>query len=399
MELGYAPPERFRDAVDQAHDVVIRELKIDDFGANDYLAGLKVVLQSMDYDPQFTEYGRRIAWGRVIEVLRGRASAIRSMKDNPAYSAVVIGSPVIITGIPRTGTTALHRLMALDDRFQGLQSWLLDFPMPRPPIELWPEYPQFRKSVAGIDAHYAALPHTRVAHDRAAEEVHECCMMLRQSFVSNLWTSGHSAATYDAWWQCQSELASYHHYYRCVQLIGLNDQDKRWLLKNPGHLDNLDLLFAVFPDARVIQTHRDPAKAMPSVVSLLMGMHKIMEHGREQQRGENMLARDSAKWANAVNKAHRVRQSHPDQILDVVHGELHAEPMRTLERIYAFIGADISDELRIAFTRRIAAKPELSHGEHRYNIADYGMTAEEVRDAFGDYVDRHDLLENKRFCN
>ncbi len=136
-----------------------------------------------------------------------------------------------------------------------------------------------------------------------AEEVDECCLVLRQGFVSNLWSCGWSAATYDAWWQCQSEEASYGHYYRCMQLIGSNEPERRWLLKNPGHIDNLDLLFAVFPDAKVIQTHRDPAKAVPSLCALLMQLHPIMEEGRYEQRAHNMLAREVAKWAKAVRKA------------------------------------------------------------------------------------------------
>ena len=143
----------------------------------------------------------------------------------------------------------------------------------------------------------------------AAEEVHECCMLLWQSFTSNLWSCGWSSATYDAWWQTQSEAAAYGHYRACVQLIGSTETEKRWLLKNPGHIQNLDLLFAVFPDARVIQTHRDPAKAVPSLVSLLMQLHPLMEDGRADQRGEIMLRREVEKWAEATRRADIVPRS------------------------------------------------------------------------------------------
>ena len=96
----------------------------------------------MDFDPHFSEQGRRLAWGQVVGVLRSRAHAIKSMKENPGFDAKPITGPVVITGVPRTGTTALHRLMAVDARFQGLQTWLLDYPMPRPPIETWSELPR-----------------------------------------------------------------------------------------------------------------------------------------------------------------------------------------------------------------------------------------------------------------
>ena len=396
MDTSYDPPEQFRTALDQLHEIVSKETGATDFGPDDYLPGLKVLLQSMDYDPQFSEGGRRVAWGMVVGVLMGRVQAIQSMKDNPGFDARPILSPVVITGVPRTGTTALHRLMGVDPRFQGLQSWLLDSPMPRPPIETWASYPQFQKTVATIEAQYAAAPQQRAAHFLAAEEVHECCMILRQSFVSNLWACGWSAATYDAWWERQSEEAAYQHYYRCVQLIGSNDPDKRWLLKNPGHIDNLDLLFAVFPDARVIQTHRDPAKAVPSLVSLLMNLDPIMEGGRSQQRAETMLVREVAKWASSVRKCEAARARHPGKVLDVVHADFHRQPMAVLERIYDFIGMDIPDDTRAALAQRIEDKPELARGVHRYDIAAFGMTEDEARAPFGDYVQRYDLLEPRK---
>lgn len=396
MDLSYDPPKSFRHALDHLHEIVAAEAGSHDFGPDDYLPGLKVLLQSMDYDPRFSETGRRVAWGMVVGVLRGRAQAIASMKANPGFAGQPVLSPVVITGVPRTGTTALHRLLAVDPRFQGLQTWLLDSPMPRPPIETWGDYPEFRKSAAALATQYAAAPDAKAAHFRAAEEVHECCMVLRQSFVSNLWSCGWSAATYDAWWQCQSEEAAYRHFRNCVQLIGMNDPDKRWLLKNPGHIEHLDLLFAVFPDARVIQTHRDPAQAVPSLVSLLMNLNNVMEGDRAQQRAENLLQREVAKWANAVRKADAVRERFPGQVLDVVHADFHARPMETLEAIYRFIDMEIPGDTRSALSHRIKEKPELQHGVHLYAIADFGMTVEEARAPFGDYVQRYDLVETKR---
>lgn len=392
MDLSYDPPERFRDALDELHAVVADETGSDDFGGGDYLPGLRVLLDSMDYDPHFTERGRRAAWGTVVGVLKSRAQAIQSMKAHPGFDETAIASPVVITGIPRSGTTALHKLMAVDARFQGLQTWLLDAPMPRPPRETWANYPQFHKTVATLEARHAAAPGKKAAHLLVAEEVDECCLILRQGFVSNVWSCGWSAATYDAWWQASSEEASYRHYYRCMQLVGSNEPQKRWLLKNPGHIDQLDLLFAVFPDARVIQTHRDPAKAVPSLTQLLMMLHPVMEaESRYDQRARIVLAREAAKWANAIRKADKVRTARPGQVIDVVHRDFHRNPMGEIERIYRFIGMEIDEPARAAMARRIADKPELAHGVHRYDLADFGMTAEDLRERFGDYVQRYDL--------
>jgi hypothetical protein len=176
----------------------------------------------------------------------------------------------------------------------------------------------------------------------------------------------------------------------------MNDPGKRWLLKNPGHIENLELLFAIFPDAKIIQTHRDPAKAIPSLVSLLMMLHSVMGEGPTDLRAAIMLRREVAKWAKAVQKADKVRQRHPGQMLDIVHADFHAQPMQQLQRIYDFIGLDIPAETRIAFAQRIEEKPELQRGAHRYSITDYGMTDEEAREPFGDYIKRFDLLEKAK---
>ncbi len=259
-------------------------------------------------------------------------------------------------------------------------------------MERWAEYPGFKKTAATLEARYAAAPHKRAAHHMAAAEVDECCLALRQGFVSNLWNCGWSAATYDAWWQCQSEADAYRHYYRCMQLISSNEPEKRWLLKNPGHIENLDLLFAIFPDAKVIQTHRDPAQAVPSLCALLMQLHPVMEEGRREQRAHNMLVREVTKWANAVRKAQVVAARHPGQMLDLIHGDFHRNPMQVLERIYSFIGMEMSETARAGMAQRIAEKPELQHGMHRYDVADFGLRKEEIRERFGDYVENFDLL-------
>ena len=392
MDDSYTPPAIFATASDELHELVAAEVGTNDFGGDDYLSGLQVLLQSMDYDPRFTEQGRRYAWGTVVGVLKGRAQAIKSMAETPGFDARPITAPVVITGIPRTGTTALHKLLAVDPRFQGLETWLLDSPMPRPPRETWADYPAFQKTAAVLEARYRDAPGKRAAHHMAAEEVDECCLVLRQGFVSNLWSCGWSAASYDAWWQCQSERPAYGHYYRCMQLIGSNDPHRRWLVKNPGHVDNLDLVFEFFPDARVIQTHRDPAKAVPSLCSLLMQLHPLMEEGRYEERCHIMLAREVAKWARAVDRAEVVRSRHPGQVMDIIHGDFHRDPMAVVEKIYSFVGETLSEDIRAAMAARIADDPERKHGVHRYDVADFGMSEAEIGERFADYIQRYDLL-------
>lgn len=396
MNEAFAPPLRFWDASDQAHEQAAKAAGAADFGGDDYREGLRILLLSMDQDPQFTERGRRIAWGGVVSALTARANAVRSMLENSGFDSAPLLSPIVITGIPRTGTTALHKLMAVDSQFQGLETWLNASPQPRPPRETWERNPLFHEMSAQLAARYAAVPGVKAAHEMAAEEVDECLFVLRQSFVSNLWNCGWSAPSFDAWWQNQSERASYEHYARIVRLVGSREPDKRWLLKNPGHIANLDHLLAVFPDARVIVTHRDPAKAVPSLTSLLMKGRPLMEDGDPVVHAHLMLARETEKWAKAVHSAERVRQQHRSQILDVIQSDFHARPMETIEQIYAFAGIELTADSRSAMLERIAADPEGQHGAHRYDISDFGMTESAIRERFGIYMAQFDLVRARR---
>jgi hypothetical protein len=389
------PPDRFVDASDRLHDAVAKRVGSTDFGDSDYLWGLRILLQSIDLDTRFTDLGRQRAWARLIEMLSGRTRAVQAMARHPGFEATKIRRPIVITGVPRTGTTALHKLMAVDPQFQGLESWLLNAPMPRPPRDTWESNPHFIEEAERIAARYKLSPGAKAAHARAAGEVDECLAVLAHSFVSNFWATNWVAPTYDAWWQSQSERPAYQHLHRVIQLIGGGEPDRRWLLKNPGHIANLDLLFGIFPDALIIQTHRDPAKAIPSVVALINQYIAPLEDGRNELRGRVIAHRETEKWAKAVADCDAVRRDHPDQVMDVVHADFHGDPISVVRRIYDFCGMTLSDEVERAMRRRIAADPERSHGVHRYNVADFGITEDEIRERFGSYVDRYELRPMK----
>ena len=241
-------------------------------------------------------------------------------------------------------------------------------------------------------------PKQRAAHHMAAEEVHECCMLLRQRFVSNLWSCGWSAPTYDAWWQARARRPAYRHYHRCVQLIGSNEPDKRWLLKNPGHIDNLDLLFAIFPDAKVIQTHRDPAKAVPSLV--LAADEPPPAHGgrpRRAARRDHAGARGREMGECRAQGATRCasKSSGPGA---------RCRPRRFPSRSDgACSSASTPSSVWTSPTTRAPPSPGASRKSPNFSMAsiataitDYGMTEEEAREPFGDYIQRFDLVEERK---
>ena len=166
--------------------------------------------------------------------LTARLHTEKGWRERPDCRTIPIRRPLVITGIPRTGTTALHKLLSMDPQFQGLEHWLTETPMVRPAKETWASNPAYQASVAGLEAYFKIMPEMRKAHEMVAGEVEECLEVLRQSFLTNRFGAGIYLPSYDDWFFRQDERESYRRYADVLRLIGADEPEKRWLLKNPA---------------------------------------------------------------------------------------------------------------------------------------------------------------------
>jgi hypothetical protein len=297
---------------------------------------------------------------------------------------------LVITAMPRSGTSALHRLLAVDPQFQGLQRWLSAAPMVRPPLREWSQHPAFQACKAETESFNKESPEFASAHEEAAHAVDECMEVLQQGFVSNMFASRFPTPTYTEWLMRSSERDSYHRYADVLRLIGLEDQDKRWLLKNPGHTWHPDLLFEVFPDAQVIQTHRDPAAAIPSLCSVLHMLHTVTV-GRENARPDRLGVVEVAKWRTAMERTQAVRNLRPDRFFDVDFREFHADPMRVVRNIYTHFRLALTDEVEARMLHWLRTQPPEQKTGHHYVPETFGLTAAGIRAEFADYVKTYAL--------
>ncbi len=371
------------------HEAARNATGLCDFGPQDYREGLRRLLSAYDSDMRFTEIGRQFAIGGIVGTLVQRLLSEEGWKSRPDCRSQPIRRPLVITGIPRTGTTALHKLLALDPQFQGLEHWLTESPRVRPPRASWPSNPAFQASAAGLEAFFRMMPEMRKAHDMAADEVEECLDVLRQSFVSNRFGASATLPSYDAWLFEQDGQASYRRYADVLRLIGADEPETRWLLKNPGHAAEMECLLAVFPDALIVQTHRDPVKAIPSLCSTLHMARRMYEGNAT--RPELIGPREIRYWSRAVARTERVRARRPDQFFDVDHRQFHADPLEVVRTIYDRFGLTLSAAPLERMRRWVAASPTRRYGEHRYVLEDYGVSAAQIHAAFADYIDRYRL--------
>jgi len=353
-----------------------------DFGPDDYTDGLGVLLESYARDAGLTPAGEKAARALLRGALMARLLSEAGWQAHPDYAAVRVERPVFVTGLPRTGTTALHRLLVADPAHQGLELWLAEAPQPRPPRSAWAGDPVFQYIAAACARHHVEHPEFMGVHYVAADQVEECWQLLRQSMRSVSFECLAHLPTYSAWLRDQDWTGAYQRHRRNLQLIGLNDAGCRWVLKNPSHLFALDALLATYPDALVIQTHRAPQVAIASVCSLAA---QASDGWSETFRGPVIGKDQLSTWASGLERFTAERARHdPARFYDVGYEQFVADPFGTVEAAYGYFGLPLSgtaaDTMRSLIGADVAGRGPWP--AHRYTLADFGLTGAEVDERF-----------------
>jgi hypothetical protein len=362
-----------------------RRAGLDDFGPDDYTDGLAVLLDSLAADAGLTPLGAKAQRALLRGVLMARLCSEAAWQANPAYAEVAIDRPVFITGLPRTGTTALHRLLAADPASQGLEMWLAQVPQPRPPRDTWCDNVVFNYIEAAFARHHEEHPEFMGVHYMAADQVEECWQLLQQSMRSVSFETLAYVPGYSAWLREQDWTGAYRRHRRNLQLIGLPDAGRRWVLKNPSHLFALDALLAAYPDALVIQTHRTPRTAIASACSL--AAHASA--GWSRVFAGALIGRTQLDlWARGLALFTAVRARHdPARFCDVRYDDLVADPAGTVESVYQYFGLPLSGAAADAIRSLAAAARAGGDSAHRYALDEFGLTGEDVDERFAAYAE------------
>jgi hypothetical protein len=368
--------------VEDLRESASRLTGLTDFGPDDYGDGLAVILESYARDADLTPLGSKAARVGLRSALAARLLAESAWASYPQYADVPIERPIFVTGLPRSGTTALHRLLASDPDHQGLEMWLAEMPQPRPPRETWDSNPVFQAIQAGYERHHVEHPEFMGIHYIAADTIEECWQLLRQSLRSVSYECLAHLPTYSVWLREQDWTGPYRRHRRNLQIIGLHEPGRRWVLKNPSHLFSLDAIMAVYPDALIIQTHREPRAVVGSMCS-------IASHATEGWsttfRSDVIGADQLELWARGLEEFAAARARYDQaQFLDVDYAEFTADPVGTVETVYAHFGLPYSGAAAEAV---VALHAAVGKGDarpsHRYSLADFGLTPEQVDERFG----------------
>lgn len=359
---------------------------LDDFGDGAWRDHFRMLLRAYEEESKLTEAGAQMVQGEIGGALAARLQCQAAWKRDPSILRSEIRRPLFILGLPRSGTTALHWLLAQDPANQVLEYWIASAPRPRPPRAGWEAEPAFQAAIGVLEWVYQTDPDLKSIHVMEADGPEECRHLFVQSFLDHTFDSNASIPGYTKYFEAQDMRAAYERHRDVLKLVGSPTPDKRWVLKYPAHMRELDTLLQVYPDACIVQTHRDPVKVLPSICSLVTGWRSLYE-GSADAKAIGAWQLDM--YESMINHSMDVRAQHdPAQFYDFDFRELITDPVAAIERMYAHFGIDATPESSARMRGWIAANPQGKHGGHKYTLGEFGLVEGEIRERFARYAQR-----------
>ncbi len=356
-----------------------------DFGEGSFREGLAQLLASLERDALLPEAARQ----HTIALIRRRLVNRLKIEDwyarHPETADVAVGGPIVVTGLTRTGSTALGNMLSLDPQFRSLRGWEQREPVPPPVLGAEEADPRRIAAAAEIDALYAANDAVVAQHIHEVDASVEDTEVLGLDFGAQQMTL--PVWGYFDWWRTADMRAVFRYHRRVVQLLQSRRPPDLWLFKAPHHKFHLDALMEAYPNARFIMTHRDPAKSVPSYASFVSSIWPGDTASRHQPQvvGPEISKHLRVGMERALASRDRIGE---DRFIDIHHPDLNRDPLGTLARIYDFLGLELTQAMRDSVTAWLAKHRSGAHGEHRYTPEQYGLTAAGIRADYDFYIKR-----------
>ena len=365
---------------------------LSDFGDDRFRTALGVLLASFEGDARLNLLGRITVHSEIVRVLCNRLRLQRDRTIHPGIGREKIRRPIFITGLPRSGTTFLHAVMSRDPACRAPQVWEVMHPSPPPESSSYQVDPRIRhtrKELAWIEV---LMPGFDRCHTIDAVLPQECIALTDHSFLSYVFESMYHVSSYRSWHDAQDKRPAYEYHLRFLQQLQWRCPGEHWVLKAPSHLMALDALFAVYPDAQVVMTHRDPLKVLPSCASFA----RVLRSPFTCDIDPRVLGAEvSRRWSDSARLATQMRQGRGElagQFCDVAYPELLRDPMVVVQRIYRHFGRELTAGAMQAMQRFIAEHPKDKNGVHSYSLRQFGLDPETERHNFRGYIDYFGVL-------
>jgi hypothetical protein len=362
---------------------------LEDFGEIRFRDGLEALVDAVNARADFHANAIHYLQTKITRILADNLEVTRLIRRRPAIRREAIAAPLIITGLPRTGTTILQTLIALDPESRFLRNWETAVNICPPPRLLRsaadPRIAAFSRTVEGLLQMNPVLEAINGLNFLAGGTA-ECQNLMAHAFRSMEYCVAFGLRSYGEWLLACDMRPGYQWHRRLLKVLQYDTPNARWVLKAPMHLIALDALLAVYPDARLIFTHRDPFAATLSGASLVYHWSTLAGRPPDRRRIGRWFP---GQWARAMRQALAVRRRHrPESFCDIFFDELNADPVGTVRSLYRHWGLTVTPGHRRRMEVWLRDNPRASFGEHAYAAADFGLSREAIDREFAFYKDR-----------
>jgi hypothetical protein len=380
--------EEFPFRVDALLGAAEQATGLSDFGDPDFREGLKVLLETYEKTADFNEKGRKRTWRRLVQLLSTRLRVQAAFARHPEIREREIRRPVYLTGLPRTGTSALFNLLGADPAARPLLLWEGVFPDPLEDLPEGEPDPRYLAIKQQYDRMREKNPDFTKMHFASADTPEECVLLQAHAFCDVQMGIEVMMEPYASWFQEQDLHAPYAYYQDLLKLLDWQRPGERWLLKSPAHLWAIDVLIELFPDACLIFTHRNPLEAIASACSLTDALMAARENHDPKRLGPLVLEY----YARSLERGLAARDAgDPARFFDVDYRGFLADPFAAAKGIYDHFALPMPDNVEQALQAHVAAHPQGRHGRHEYSLEEFGLDADRVRTRLAAYIDRFSL--------
>lgn len=356
-----------------------RETGFDDFGDDRFREALRLVLRGLETEARLTPLGRIMARSDIVRLLANRLRLHEDWKRHPGIAAEEIRQPLFVLGLPRTGSTLLHHLLAQDQASRVTQAWEVMYPSPPPTRDRYESDRRIAWAARQLRWFDAMAPRFKSIHPLGPRLALECIAITSLAFLSPRFYTMYRLPSYEGWLDGQDLRPAYAFHRRFLQHLQWRAPADGWVLKAPMHVFAVDALLETYPDAGIIQTHRDPLTVLASVASL----HAALQGAFAEAVDTAEIGRDvTRRWIDGFDRAVELRRAArvaPQRYLDVHYHELTRDPIGTVRRIYERFNRPLSATAEARMRRFLVENPKNKHGRHQYSLEMFGLDADELR--------------------
>ncbi len=368
-----------------------RKTGLDEFGGPPFDEPLRRLAESMEAEARLNPMGRMATRYDLVHLLVNRLRMEEDRKRNPAIAEETPRRPIFIAGLPRTGTTLLHSLLALDPASRVPLTWECMYPSPPPEAATYLTDRRIRLVDSQMRWFHRMLKGFNRIHPVGARLPIECLVITSHAFLSYQYETTHRLPSYLEWLEGQDLGPAYEVHRRFLQHLQWRCPGERWVLKAPAHMFDFEALFSVYPDACVVMTHRDPIEMTASNASLTATLRGAFS---DEVDPLEVGPECSRRWAEAITRALRSRDrgcAPAERFLDLYYADLTADPITAVRKVYAHFELPFPDGMAERIGAFLRENPKDKFGKHRYRLEQFGMTLEEETRRYAAYRERFRL--------